>query len=191
LIERKPRILARLRVAIVLHRTRRMRSRGFTLVELMIVVAIMGVMGSVAMYALAASTSHQGAASLARSLQLAAQRARTEAVSDHRQRRLSCTAGGCSHQIATTSGMGSVTFQPAGSELAVGKHARIWNLTDTTDVAIDNSGSAMAGTRTLTFFPDGSATRATIYVNDSARGTTRYKVYVYAGTGMARLVSNW
>jgi Tfp pilus assembly protein FimT len=158
----------------------------------MIVVAIVGVMGAVAVYAFGASTGAQGAASLARNLQFAAQRARTDAVSDNKQRRLSCTSTGCSYQIATTSGMSSgVTFQAAGSEIHSGKHARIWNIASTTDVAADNSGTAMSTTKTVTFYPDGSATTSTFYVNDTKTGLTKYKVYVYAGTGMARLGTTW
>ena len=75
----------------------RRRANGFTLPELMAVVAIVGVMGAVAMATLNGASSGQNAAALARSLQFAMMNARSSALSDGAQHRLSCTLAATSY----------------------------------------------------------------------------------------------
>ena len=169
-----------------------MRS-GFTLVELMVVVAIVGVMSAVAMFALGNAGNSSHASALARKLQFALARARTDAVSDGRWRRLSCTAARCQLQMAPTAATpDSTTVWITLDTIEAGKHAQLWALTSTTDLTT-RSPTQMSGTLALDFHPDGSADAGTFYVEDTATNTAghRYKVYVYQGTGMARLVSDW
>jgi prepilin-type N-terminal cleavage/methylation domain-containing protein len=170
--------------------------RGFTLVELMIVVAIVGILSGVALFALAPTGNAQDAAALARSLHFAMQRARVDAASDNRQRRLSCNATlpqSCVYQMATTVGMsGTVAFQNAGDNIQAGRHAQVYNVTPTTDAGVDNSGARMSGPQTITFYPNGTASAATVYVSDTnATPSSKYKIFVFAGTGLARLADQW
>jgi prepilin-type N-terminal cleavage/methylation domain-containing protein len=167
-----------------------------TLIELMIVVAIIGVMSFAAMFALAPSSNAKNAAALARSIEFVMQRARTDAVNDNRQRRVLCDAGAnrksCSYQIADTPGMGTPAFSGTLDVIQWGRHALVWNINNATDWNVNNSGSQMAGQLSVTFYPNGTATAATVYIADTAatKGNL-YKIYVYPGTGMARLIDTW
>lgn len=169
----------------------------------MTVVTIIGVVSAVGFHSLASTGKSTDAASLARSLQFLAMRARQETASDNRQRRISCalSAAGstCQYFMAQTPGAGVSAAWNLLDTLAAGSHATLWNATGTVDVAANNAGSAQAiTTAVITFYPDGtvtgpaggSASGATLYVCDKTQ-TNRYKVYVYGGSGMSRLVGNW
>lgn len=162
--------------------------------ELMTVIVIVGVLGAVAMFGMRNYGNQQSTASLARSLQFALLRARSEASGDNTQRRLVCVKNQCSYQMAASPGMGAQSsWLDAGNLVAAASRATIWNITPTIDQSANNAGGTqMSATKTITFYPDGSATPATAYVTETGgRNANRYKVYVYAATGMARLVNNW
>lgn len=181
-----------------------MRSRhsaiGFTLVELMIVIAIIAILTAAAMFSLSGYGKAQDPAALARGVQLMMIRARGDALADNHQRQLSCTLAGCSYFTANAAWTGSGAC-PGGvspcwvdgaDRVLAGSHALLFNIDHTTDYKTSTPGTQMTGTQvaTITFRPDGSATPATVYIADG-NGTNQLKVYVFAGTGMARLVSNW
>jgi prepilin-type N-terminal cleavage/methylation domain-containing protein len=179
-------------VAIGLHRGAAVR--GMTLIELMIVVAIIGVMSFAAILAMGPSNNAKSSAALARSLQFTLQRARTDAVNDNRQRQILCdaTLKKCTYLIANAQGMGVVTFNDKLDDIQWGRHALVWNINNATDWDTNNSGAQMSGQKSVTFYPNGTATAATVYVADSASVKHYfYKVYVYGGTGLARLVDTW
>jgi prepilin-type N-terminal cleavage/methylation domain-containing protein len=190
-------------------RRRPRRAKGFTLPEIMAVVAIVGVLGAVAMATLNGATSGQNAASLARSLEFAMMNARSSALSDGTQRRLNCTlsasgawASYCDVEKLCLAGMNPVTSgcSPAWNRqvrIPFGSHATVWNVTDTTDYAANNAGSTQVSgvSKMVTFYPDGSAdtTGKTVYVADTngANKGNQFKIYVYSATGMSRLVNLW
>src|ERR1700756_1022480 len=64
----------------VLLRPRKRRARGFTLPELMAVVAIIGVMGAIAMATMSRSGDAQNSGAYARSLEYAMMNARSSAI---------------------------------------------------------------------------------------------------------------
>jgi len=168
--------------------------RGMTLVELMIVVAIVGVMSFAAIFALGPSSNAKSTAALARSLEFVMQRARADAISDNFQRRLLCDAAAkrCSYLVASAGGMGTPAFNSTVDVIEWGRHAQVWNINSATDWNANNSSAQMTAQKSVTFYPNGTATPATVYVADTAGNKGNfYKVYVYAGTGLTRLSDTW
>jgi type II secretory pathway pseudopilin PulG len=173
----------------------------------MAVVAIVGVMGAVAMATLNGATSGNNAASLARSLHFAMMNARSAALSDGYQRRINCSLAASSYNSYCTvdklcaAGMspnttGCATVWNSESRINCGSHATVWNLTNTTDAAATNAGaSQVTGAKTILFYPDGTSdsTGKTIYVSDTkgSNNANKFKIYVYSATGMSRLVNQW
>jgi prepilin-type N-terminal cleavage/methylation domain-containing protein len=192
---------------IVHTRPRRRRARGFTLPELMAVVAIVGVMGAVAMATLNGATSSNNSAALARSLHFAMMNARSAALSDGYQRRLNCTLAAsafnsfCTVDKLCLPGMSPnttscTTVWTPQSRINCGSHATIWNVTNATEPGTGTQGGAqVVGSKTVLFYPDGSSdtTGKTIYVGDTkaTNAANQFKIYVYSATGMARLVNQW
>lgn len=192
-------------------RDRARRSRGFTLPELLTVVVIVGLMSALAMYSFSRAGNDSNAAALARGVQFAMLRARTEALSDGFARKLTCgptavlangvgTYNGCYLYAATNKGLSPAGWVDAGNSLQSSSHALIWNVTA---VAKDVTGNAGATATTLntsiTFFPNGATstttspvapTGATVYICDKT-GTNKYKVYAFGNTGLAKLVTTW
>jgi prepilin-type N-terminal cleavage/methylation domain-containing protein len=185
------------------------RQRGFTLMELMVVVAIVTTFASMGAFAIAGGARAQGAASLARAIHFAMIRARNEAIADGFQRRLNCTATDCVVQTATVAGMAAQSdWSASGSDASGGPQARVWSIDTQTDLAPTSPGagplgsgsgggttSAMAvlggpSAPTVIFYPDGTASSATVFVTD-VNQDHHYKVYVFAATGMARMVDSW
>ena len=165
----------------------------------MAVVAIVAVMGAIAMATMSGVGNGQNPAALARSLQFAMMSARTAALSDGFQHRLECVPqtvnSYCLVEKAGQAGMGTPTSWTQEARLHAGSHALIWSVTSQTDVGAQTPSQETGTHEYVTFYPDGSAdpTGKTIYVADSAGTNTanHYKVYVYSATGMARLVNQW
>jgi prepilin-type N-terminal cleavage/methylation domain-containing protein len=202
---------------------RRRSAAAFTLPELMAVIAIVAVMGAIAMATMSRAGDAENAASLARSLQVAIMTARNATLSDGFMRRLNCTLqtddSTCFVERAATAGMqvaSSAAWTTAGGmvrelRVSAGTHATLWNVTPTNDATANNAGSAQfTGNKLMYLKPDGTvcdnyatattpttactSSGFTFYVDDTAGKSTaanQYKIYVYAVTGMPRLVNAW
>jgi Tfp pilus assembly protein FimT len=165
----------------------------------MIVVAIVAVMGAIAMATMGGVGNGQNPAALARSLQFAMMRARTAALSDGFQHRLDCLPqtvnSYCLLEKAEQPGMGAPTSWTQEARINAGSHAVIWSVTSQTDVGAQTPSQLIGVSQYVTFYPDGSAdpTGKTIYVADTngTNASNHYKVYVYSATGMPRLVNQW
>jgi type II secretory pathway pseudopilin PulG len=179
----------------------------------MAVVAIVGVMGAIAMATMSRSGDAQNSGALARSLQFAMMNARANTISDGFQRRLNCTlassgvGGYCVVEKACQSGTtlpGTCTWTQE-MRINSGSHATIWNLTQTNDSNVSNASTQASGSKYVYFRYDGGACAnttttpctgtagATIYISDigGTNVNNLYKIYVYGTTGMPRLVNRW
>jgi prepilin-type N-terminal cleavage/methylation domain-containing protein len=163
---------------------------GFTLPELLAVVAIFSVVAALGAHAMAGSTRAQATQGLARSIQYLLQRARAEAVSDGFQRRLSCVAAGCTLQVASSAGMGVPgAWTDAGPAVQSGPSCSIYAVGPM--VSLGGAPPAGAGaTATVVLYPDGTATGATLYLAD-LDGGNRIKLFVFPATAMTRVGSGW
>lgn len=181
----------------------------------MAVVAIIGVMGAIAMATLSRSGDAENAGAYARSIEFAMMNARSQAIADGFVRRLKCnlvtTGGWCAVEKATISGTNLTSANwPAATDKPAqiiwsGSHATLWNVTNTLDSNASNQGTQATTTKYMYFKPDATisdtmppaaptyTTGMTFYVSD-VKGTNvsnQYKIYVYGLTGMPRLVNNW
>lgn len=169
----------------------------------MTVLVIIAVMTSVAVASLGGWGNAASAASLARAIQFAAMRARAATLADGAERRLSCTAtahaSSCRLERACKKGVNPDlstcgAWLDDGQLVVAGSRAMLWSISDATDRSVDGSTTTpWLGTHAVVFRPDGTADAATFYVADrgGANAANHYKIYVYAGTGMARLVNRW
>ena len=199
--------------------TRSGRARGFTLPELMAVIAIVAVMGAIAMATLSRSGDAENAGAYARSLEFAIMNARSQSISDGFVRRLKCTLqstrGSCVVEKASISGTSLTTANwppTAGTQEQIiwsGSHATLWDVTATLDYNASNQASTqVTATKYIYFKPDstvddnmpptaptygGTPAGMTFYVSDvvGSNKSNHYKIYVYGMTGMPRLVNNW
>ena len=203
----------------MLHVRRRRSAGGFTLTELMAVIAIIGVMGAIAMATMSRSGDAESSAALARSLQFAMMNARNATLSDSFMRRLKCTmqtqGGSCVVERAGLAGMtvNASDWPPTGgtteSRIDAGNHATLWNITLTNDYNATHAGAQANGVKYMYFKPDGTvcdnyatpsapttacnSSGFTFYVSDQKGTVTanQYKIYVYPVTGMPRMVNSW
>jgi prepilin-type N-terminal cleavage/methylation domain-containing protein len=168
-----------------------MRQRGYTLAEVLAVVAIAGIAAALGAHGIAGSSRAQSTAALSRSLHFAMLRARAEALGDGTQRRLNCLAGGCRLEIAGARGMGAQgAWSDGGLAVTTGPSARICSVEPATLLGPSVPSTPLGSGSTIVFFPDGTASAATVFVADRNGGNPA-KVYVFAATGMSRMGTGW
>lgn len=170
--------------------------------ELMTVVTVIGVVSTVGFASMSGSGNAGDTAALARGLQFLAMRARQEAAGDNRQRQIDCTlsmtASTCTLSMAQSTGMGAPAAWTPVETLKASSHAWLWAVNASVDRTGPQSPAQEITPQVTTFYPDGTVTGpgggaasgATFYVCDRKQ-TNKYKVYVYGGTSMSRLVTNW
>lgn len=157
----------------------------------MVVVALIASITGMGVWTISGSLRNQQINDLSRGVLFAMMRGRSDAVADGFQRRLSCTSSVCTLQVGNTAGMAAPgAWTNAGYQIYGSTQAEVYAIDAATDVGTTSPAGPLAGSKTVTFFPDGSATPATVFLRD-ARGAQRFKVFVYSATGMARIVDQW
>ena len=167
-----------------------MNQRGFTLVEMMVVIAIIGVLVGVAF---GVDNRNYGATaqSAADEMTQAMSFARMRAASTRRTHRITVQPTQVTIYQATTTGLATPTAWQQIQLVKIPTGVTVWNAQTG---ALAGSGATPAQNASLSFDidfrPDGQATAATVFVADgSANG--KYRVIVYHATGGSYARQYW
>jgi prepilin-type N-terminal cleavage/methylation domain-containing protein len=175
----------------------RHRAAGFTLTELMVVVAIIAIVSAIAFFGFARPSAASQATSISRDLYFALQRARLQATAEGSQVRVwlcrsvdaTCAATGTWFtQVATSPGMGTKF-----DWVAAGEQGRIARPDAWVSAIKDNGGTTLGATvnAVVTFMPDGSTAAAAnegrlITITDQY-GANTFSIRIFSATGLVRL----
>lgn len=165
------------------------RARGFTLVELMVVVAIIGILGAV-LFGVSSRTYGANGANIADRIVSTMELAKMRAASTRRAHLVRVQPQQLSVWVATTQGLGASAFDAVPiSTITIPSGVKIWDALAGAGAAAPSSENT-ALVYDVTFRPDGSATASSIFVSDLS-GTRKYRVRVYPTTGGSYARPTW
>lgn len=168
------------------------RNRGFTLVEMMSVIAIVGVLTAVAVLQIRPSAYAGSTKGFADQIASLGDQVRARALSSQRIQRLQFEEGGIIHYQAQSTGLGTPTGWDELAQVRAPGDITIRATSDRTHLnpndSVPAAGSGLSAT--LDFSPDGSASAMTIFVGDG-NDKTRARVTFFGATGTARVFIEW
>jgi general secretion pathway protein H len=167
-----------------------MKQRGFTLVEMMVVIAIIGVLVGVA-FGVDNRTYGATAQTASDQITQAMSFARMRASATRRTHRVTVQPTQLTIYQATTTGLATPTAWQQVQLVKIGTGVSVWNAQAG---ALASAGATPTQNASLSFDidfrPDGQATAATVFVADnSANG--KYRVIVYHATGGSYARQYW
>lgn len=167
---------------------------GFTLVEMMVVVAIMAILMTLAAVQMSASKSAHSTEGFADQIAAEIDGARQRAVAKDRWQLIQVAAGRVDHYEATTQGMATPTgwtpsIKTITAPIEVTVNAFDHRSHITAGDSVPSSGAGLTGN--IEIAPDGSADApATVFVG-SSNGGTDYRVVLFAATATPKVYESW
>lgn len=189
----------------------RRRSAAFTLVELMTVVAIVGVVAALAARLYSRGVSGESAPKFARTMMATLLDARHQAMALGRPTEVKLVSSSAGGSIATYAYDPTAGSWPSSAQQTIYLPSTVWLCTSVQGVS--NLGSAvtpacpLSGTHNVCFWPNGrasintdgstcsstspsSGTGGTLYLS-SRTGDKNYRIWIWGLTGMIKMIDRW
>ncbi len=165
---------------------------GFTLVELMVVITLIGILSALALASMSTQRYADTASGFAEQVVAEAETARMRAAATGKWQRMDVRSEGIYFWEATTKGLATPTDWVYVETMSVPGHIQVASFDATTHLTTGSSVPAVGANLpgAIDFSPDGQATAATVFIADE-NARDKIRVIVYRASGSAHKRGGW